>query len=55
MAYSRGMPEAKHLRQRFSHVASLAELDDIAAENMVGAHHAIEDGNRAIHGAAAAI
>ena len=34
MAYSRGMPEAKHLRFRFAHVASLAELEDIAAENL---------------------
>jgi tRNA-dihydrouridine synthase B len=31
MAYSRGMPEARELRMRFSHVASLAELEDIAA------------------------
>ncbi len=34
MAYSRGMPEAKRLRERFSHVASLAELDLIAEENI---------------------
>jgi nifR3 family TIM-barrel protein len=33
MAYSRGMPEAKQLRARFAHVTSLAELEDIAAEN----------------------
>jgi len=33
MAYSRGMPEAKQLRARFAHVASLAELEGIAAEN----------------------
>lgn len=31
MAYSRGMPEARELRMRFSHIASLAELEDIAA------------------------
>ena len=31
MAYSRGMPEAKHLRLRFSSVASLCELEDLAA------------------------
>jgi nifR3 family TIM-barrel protein len=37
MAYSRGMPEAKHLRSRFSQVASLAELEDIAAENLARA------------------
>jgi nifR3 family TIM-barrel protein len=30
MAYSRGMPEAKRLRERFAHVTSLAELEDIA-------------------------
>jgi nifR3 family TIM-barrel protein len=34
MAYSRGMPEARHLRLRFAHVASLAELEDIAAESL---------------------
>jgi nifR3 family TIM-barrel protein len=34
MAYSRGMPEAKYLRSRFSHVASLAEMEDIAAESI---------------------
>jgi len=33
MAYSRGMPEAKQLRFRFAHVASIAEMEDIAAEN----------------------
>ena len=34
MAYSRGMPEAKALRAKFSHVSTLAELDAIAAENL---------------------
>lgn len=34
MAYSRGMPEAKYLRGRFARIASLAELDDLAAENL---------------------
>jgi nifR3 family TIM-barrel protein len=34
MAYSRGMPDAKYLRQRFSHVASVAELEGIAEENL---------------------
>lgn len=34
MAYSRGMPDAKQLRQKFSHVASLGELDAIAEENI---------------------
>ena len=34
MHYSRGMAEAKHLRARFSHIASLAELEDLAAENL---------------------
>jgi nifR3 family TIM-barrel protein len=34
MAYSRGMPEAKQLRARFAHVASLAELEGIAAESL---------------------
>jgi hypothetical protein len=34
MAYSRGMPDAKALRARFSHVGSLAELDDIIAAHL---------------------
>jgi tRNA-dihydrouridine synthase B len=34
MAYSRGMPDAKRLREKFAHVASLAELEDLAAENI---------------------
>jgi nifR3 family TIM-barrel protein len=34
MAYSRGMPDAKALRSRFSHVSSLLELDGIAAEHL---------------------
>ena len=34
MAYSRGMPDAKALRAKFQHVATLCELDDIAAENI---------------------
>ena len=37
MAYSRGMPDAKALRAKFSHVSTLAELEGIAAENL--AHH----------------
>lgn len=34
MAYSRGMPEAKRLRERFAHVSSLLELDDIVADSL---------------------
>jgi nifR3 family TIM-barrel protein len=37
MAYSRGMPQAKHLRGRFSHVASMLELEDIAEESLLAA------------------
>jgi tRNA-dihydrouridine synthase len=36
MHYSRGMPEAKRLRDRFARVASLVELEDIAAEHVAG-------------------
>lgn len=36
MAYSRGMPEAKALRNSFQHISSLAELDDIAARSIAG-------------------
>lgn len=34
MHYSRGMPEAKRLRDRFARVASLAEIEDIAASHL---------------------
>ncbi|MEO8353521.1 MAG: tRNA dihydrouridine synthase DusB [Chthoniobacteraceae bacterium] len=34
MHYSRGMPEAKRLRERFAHVSSLLELETIAAEHL---------------------
>jgi len=34
MAYSRGMPDAKRLREKFAHVASITELDEIAADNL---------------------
>src|SRR3954470_14581116 len=37
MAYSRGMPQAKHLRGRFSHVASMLELEAIAEESLLAA------------------
>lgn len=35
MAYSRAMPEAKRLRERFSQVATLAEVQRIADENVL--------------------
>ncbi len=34
MHYSRGMPEAKRLRERFARVASIAEIEDIAAGHL---------------------
>lgn len=34
MAYSRSMPDAKRLRERFSHVSTLADIEAIAQENM---------------------
>jgi nifR3 family TIM-barrel protein len=41
MAYSRGMPDAKRLRERFAHVGSLIELETIACENIAGAHKGV--------------
>jgi tRNA-dihydrouridine synthase B len=38
MAYSRGMPQAKHLRGRFSHVDSMLELEEIAEESLLTAN-----------------
>jgi tRNA-dihydrouridine synthase B len=43
MAYSRGMPEAKRLREWFSHVESLAGLEVIAGENLECAARAGEE------------
>ena len=37
MAYSRGFPASKALREKFQHVSRLAELDEIAAEH-IAAH-----------------
>ena len=34
MHYSRGMPEAKRLRDRFARVLSISELEDIASEHL---------------------
>jgi nifR3 family TIM-barrel protein len=38
MAYSRGMPDARHLRLCFAHVASLAGLEEIANQNLAKFH-----------------
>lgn len=35
MAYSKSMPEAKRLREKFSQVSTLAEIKDIAEENIL--------------------
>jgi len=37
MAYSRGFPNSKMLREKFQHVASLAHLDAIIAEHLQSA------------------
>src|SRR5438132_279944 len=34
MAYSKSMPEAKRLREKFSHVSTLTEVETIAEENL---------------------
>jgi nifR3 family TIM-barrel protein len=55
MAYSRGMPEAKRLRDAFARVASLAQLDGLAAES-IARHHTAGglEGNEPLHADAAA-
>ena len=35
MAYSKSMPDAKRLREKFSHVSTLAEVEAIAEENIL--------------------
>jgi tRNA-dihydrouridine synthase len=34
MAYCKGFPASKQLRERFQHISSLAQLDDIAVEHL---------------------
>src|SRR3979411_2926833 len=34
MAYSKGFPNSKTLREKFQHVSSLAEIDEIAAQHL---------------------
>ncbi|MBS0657595.1 MAG: tRNA-dihydrouridine synthase [Verrucomicrobia bacterium] len=34
MAYSRGLPDGRHLRGRFSQVSSVAELEDLAGQHL---------------------
>jgi tRNA-dihydrouridine synthase B len=43
MAYSRAMPDAKRLRQIFSHVATLAEVEMIAEENILDCESRISE------------
>lgn len=35
MAYSRNMPEAKRLREKFSHASTIAEIEEISRDNML--------------------
>jgi nifR3 family TIM-barrel protein len=37
MHYSRGMPEAKRLREKFAHVSTVAAIEEIAAEHLAHA------------------
>jgi tRNA-dihydrouridine synthase len=41
MHYSRGMPEAKRLRDRFARVSSLPEIEQIAAEHLANAEREV--------------
>src|SRR5213082_4131686 len=41
MAYSRSMPDAKRLREKFSHVSTLAEVETIAEENIFNSENRI--------------
>jgi len=43
MAYSRAMPDAKRLREKFSHVSTLAEVERIAEENIFNSDNRTND------------
>jgi hypothetical protein len=34
MAYSRGLPHGRHLREQFARVESVAQIEDIAAAHL---------------------
>jgi nifR3 family TIM-barrel protein len=34
MAYSRGLPHSRHLREQFAHIESIAQVEDLAATNL---------------------
>jgi hypothetical protein len=36
MVYSKNFPEAKTLRERFQHVSTVAEIEDIAGQHLIG-------------------
>jgi nifR3 family TIM-barrel protein len=43
MVYSRAMPDAKRLREKFSHVSTLAEVERIAEENIFNSDNRTND------------
>ena len=43
MAYSRAMPDAKRLREKFSHVSTLAEVETITEENIFNSEDRINE------------
>jgi tRNA-dihydrouridine synthase B len=42
MAYSKGFPNGKLLREKFQHVSSLAQIDDIASQHLMGGRDSVE-------------
>jgi hypothetical protein len=42
MAYSKAFPHAKVLREKFQHVSSLAEIDEIASQHMMVGQDSVE-------------
>jgi tRNA-dihydrouridine synthase B len=44
MAYSKGFPNGKLLREKFQHVSSLADVDEIASEHLMVGRDSVEPG-----------
>jgi tRNA-dihydrouridine synthase B len=44
MAYSKGFPNSKALREKFQHVSSLAEIDEIASQHLMAGRDSVEPG-----------